>query len=128
VVELCNPTSLKLVSVVVPASTASRNILYPVTPTLSVEADQVRSTRSKPTSVAVTSCGTEGGSVSVGGVTSRLAVLLVTPSCVAVTLVVPAVSPVAKPEAMVATTMLELAQVAVAVKSAELLSLYCRPP
>ncbi len=54
-----------------------------------------------------------------GTVTSSAAVLLVMPSCVAVMFVVPANTPVARPElSMAATTVSELAHVAVEVMSA----------
>ena len=57
-------------------------------------------------------------SVELGGVTSRLAVLLVTPSLEAVMPVAPTETPVARPEvSMVATPVFELAHVTLVVIS-----------
>ena len=67
-------------------------------------------------------CGLGGGGA--GAVTVNAARLLVTSACEALMFVVPARPPVAKPDALiVATAVLELDQVAVAVKSLVVLSL-----
>ena len=57
-----------------------------------------------------------------GGVTVSNAALLIKPSCDAVMLAVPALTPVAMPPPTVATAVFELAQVALAVMSAVLKS------